>query len=234
MNVRSRHLLATSCVALLAALGVAAAAAPARAADELWLSSDGTTWSTSLGAALFGTPQTIVPGDVVTSALWVRNASSDPARVDLLVASALGVTPGTLAGDLSLTIDGTPAVGGSRWRGPVLAPGASARIPLVVTFDAASQVTSRLAATSVLDSAILVQVAVGASEAPPNPGSSSSASPNPTGSGSMGAARPPASGSGGLAHTGDDVGRVAVVSFGAIGVGFLLLAARRRSRRDRD
>lgn len=227
------------CVALLAAFGVAAGAAPAQAADELQLSSDGTNWSTSLGAALFGTPQVIVPGDVVSSALWVRNASGDPARVDLLVASGLGVTPGTLAGDLSLTIDGTAAAGGSRWHGPVLAPGAATRIPLVVTFDAASQVTSRLAATSVLDAAILVQTSVGPdpAENPPtaSPSAAPSSSASPTSSaGSVSAARPAASGPAGLARTGADVARVLGVSLGAIGVGFLLLVARRRSRRSED
>lgn len=217
--------------ALLAgALSVLPAGA-AQAADPLQLSLDGTSWSATLPGALFASPRAIVPGDVITSALWVRNASSDPARVDLEVADDLGVTPGTFAGDLSLTIDGTPAPGGTTWHGPDLAPGASARIPLVVTFAASADLGSRVSVAAVLDAVTLVQTGVGPEVTPPTTPPTSTPT-TPAGSGA--ATHAPASGSGGLAHTGADVLRAAGVSFGAILVGLLLLAARRRSRRAED
>ena len=167
---------------------------------------------------LFASPAVIVPGDVVTADLWVRNSSGDPARVDLVVAEDLGVGPGTLAGDLSLTIDGGS---GTRRRpaGTVRTsqPGGRARITLVVTFDAASQSTSQASVATVLDlPSTLVQTDVG-------PAVVADRSPR---------RRPPTSGGSGLAHTGGGrrVGH-GVRSLGAVLVGLLLVAARRRSRR---
>ena len=187
----------TTATALLAVVALGLSAGPAHAADELQLSADGTSWSSSLTSVLFPHAQALVPGDVVTTSLWVRNASGDQARIDLDVADALGVVPGTLAGDLTLTIDGAAAAGGSRWRGPVLAPGASLRIPLVLTFDAASQATSRLDVSAVLDAAILVQTGVGpGAVAPSTPDTAPTGGPTPVAAASqarrVGTSRTPA------------------------------------------
>ncbi|WP_421743494.1 hypothetical protein [Cellulomonas sp.] len=212
-------------VVLVAGGLVVGPAGAAHAVDRLELSLDGTSWSASLPGRLFSSPAAVVPGDVLSSALWVRNSSGDPARVDLEVADDLGVTPGTFAGDLSLSIDGTPVPGGTSWHGPDLAPGASARIPLVVTFAASSSLSSSVSVAAVLESVTLVQTGAGPA-----------VSPTPTGTptapaGGSQAASPPTRGAGGLAHTGTDVGSVLGVSFAALGLGVLLLAARRRSRR---
>ena len=200
--------------AVLAALLSAVPAGAAHAADPLELSLDGTAWSAVLPSRLFASPAVIVPGDVVSADLWVRNSSGDPARVDLVVAEDLGVSPGTLAGDLSLTIDGAPVPGGTSWHGPDLAPGGRARITLVVTFDASSQSMSQASVAAVLDAVTLVQTGLAPATAPtarPTP------APNATG--------------GGLAHTGADVARAAGASVGAVLLGLLLVVARRRSRR---
>ncbi|WP_456787547.1 hypothetical protein [Cellulomonas sp. P5_C5] len=197
---------------LLIALTIVVPALPAAAANELELSSDGVTWSSTLTGVLFGAPEHVVPGDVVTSALWVRNGSADPAQVRLDVADDLGITPGTLAGDLSLAIDGDPVAGGARWAGPVLAPGAAVRIPLVVSFAAASPSGTQMSAAAVLDSVLLVQSVV---------------SPTPT----PGATATGTTPRGGLAHTGQDVAATLLVSLAAVGFGVLLLASRRRARR---
>jgi hypothetical protein len=204
--------------AVLAALLTAVPAGPAHAADPLELSLDGIAWSASLPARLFASPAVIVPGDVLSSALWVRNSTGDPARVDLEVADDLGVAPGTLAGDLSLSIDGDPVSGGSRWDGPVLAPGASVRIPLVVSFSAASPSTSQMSAAMVLESVLLVQTGVGVA---PTPTSSAGAASTATGHAPQGS----------LARTGQDVAGALLVSLTAVGLGMLLVAARRRRRR---
>lgn len=216
MNGRRSAALAGAGV--LAGLLTVVPATAAHAADPLEVSLDGTTWNASLPTRLFASPGVIVPGDVLTSVLWVRNGSGDPARVDLEVADDLGVGPGTLAADLSLAIDGTPAPGGTSWRGPDLAPGAVARIPLVVTFAASSQSVSQESVAAVLDSVTLVQTGVG-----PAPASTPRQTPPPS-------PTPPARG--GLAHTGAELGGALGVASAAVGAGFLLLlAARRRARR---
>lgn len=212
-------------VVLVAGGLVVAPAGPALAVDRLELSLDGTSWSAALPGMLFSSPAAVVPGDVISSALWVRNSSGDPARVDLDVADDLGVTPGTFAGDLSLSIDGTPVPGGTSWHGPELAPGASARIPLVVTFAASSSLSSSVRVAAVLESVTLVQTGAGPAVVP-----TPTATPTSP-AGISQAARPPSGGTGGLAHTGADVAGVLGVSFAALGLGVLLLAARRRSRR---
>ena len=150
--------------AVLAALLSAVPAGAAHAADPLELSLDGTAWSAVLPSRLFASPAVIVPGDVVSADLWVRNSSGDPARVDLVVAEDLGVSPGTLAGDLADHRRG-PRTGGAELYGPDLAPGGRARITLVVTFDASSQSMSRRR-RSVLDAVTLVQTGVAPATAP--------------------------------------------------------------------
>jgi hypothetical protein len=213
---------------ILTVVGAVVPASAAHAADPLELSIDGSTWSSTLPGALFGSPAAAVPGDVIVSALWVRNGSGDPARVTLDVADDLG-DAGTLAGDLALSIDGSPAPGGTRWQGPVLAPGASVRIPLVVTFDASSQLSSRLSAAAVIDAVGLVQTGVGPGVVPPGPG----VAPTSPGSGGADPVKPSGqSAPGGLAHTGADVVRALGVSVGAVIGGLLLLAVRRRARRE--
>ncbi|WP_315097791.1 hypothetical protein [uncultured Cellulomonas sp.] len=216
--MRRRRLGALLAVGVLAGLSTVVPAGAAHAAETLELSVDGVTWSASLPEKLFTTPAVLVPGDVLTSVLWVRNSSGDPARVELEVADDLGARPGTFAGDLSLTIDGTPSAGGSTWRGPDLAPGSIARVALALTFAASSGSTSQSGVATVLDSVSLVQSAVG--RAPGTPAARPGAAPTTT--------------AGGLAHTGADVGHGLVAAVGALAAGLLLLAARRRSRRDPD
>lgn len=214
-------------VAALLALGVCA---PAHAAGELELSLDGVSWSADLVDEIFGHVGVIVPGDVIRSDLWVRNASSDRAQIELDVADALGAVPGTFAGDLALTIDGTPTAGGARWRGPDLAPGAALRIPLVLEFDPASTTSSRSGVTTVLDAVVLVQTAAGPGREP--------AAQSPVPGAAASPVRPAASGSaprsGNLARTGSELTGVLGVAFAAVGGGFLLVVARRRSRRVED
>ncbi|WP_421734771.1 hypothetical protein [Cellulomonas sp.] len=239
--MRPRVLARVAVGAVLGALALGLSAAPAQAADELLLSTDGTSWSTALTSVLFGGSRTLVPGDVVTSTLWVRNASGDRARVEVDVADALGAMPGTFAGDLALTIDGAAAPGGARWRGPVLEPGAAVRIPLVVTFDVASEASSRLEAASVLDAVVLVQTAVGPGPSPAPTASGSPATVPATVSAGAPAAvpvglpaglRPPAVG--GLALTGQELLLPLGAAAAAVVAGLLLVAVRRRSRGAQD
>lgn len=191
---------------------VGAMAMPAQAAEQLELSSDGTHWSGSLPDEVFDVPQFAVPGDVITSELWVRNSSELPTRVQLTVADDLGSAPGRLAGELSLAIDGTPAVGGELWVGPALPAGAAVRISLVVTVSTSARGAVRLDTTSVLSTVSLVQTGPGTVAAP-------------------GGARPP---SGNLARTGLDAARALAAATGAVGLGVLLTAAGRRRHPTHD
>ncbi|HEY9294042.1 MAG TPA: LPXTG cell wall anchor domain-containing protein [Microlunatus sp.] len=68
--------LAIAAVATAAGLVLVAPAAPANAQDEVLVSKDQHSWSSRLEHPLFDTSVTWVPGDVVESSFWVRNAAS--------------------------------------------------------------------------------------------------------------------------------------------------------------
>jgi hypothetical protein len=203
----------------------------ASAASGIELSPDGATWGTTLSGALFGTPARLVPGDVVTATLWVRNASITSARVDLRVAAGIGARDGSFAGDLRLSVDGRELGGGSTWNGPVLAPGGVTRVPLVVTYVAAAGSSGVVQAASVLDSVSLVE----ADPAPSPTATASTPTSSPTPIGDPTSPAPPGTGgAGGLASTGAAAAREVGVAFAATLAGALLLAAARRRRRPED
>jgi hypothetical protein len=187
---------------------------PAQAADGIALSLDGTSWSRSLPGRIFPAPSHVAPGDVVVSALWVRNDSATRARVQLRAGSRLGSHDGSFVGDLTLTVGGVAVAGGATWRGPALGPGQRVRVPLVVRYSAAAT-SSGITAATVLESATLSQV--GPDAGPAGPGS--------------GEHRPPG---GGLASTGLDAVRASTCAFVALAAGLVLVlvAARRRHQRD--
>jgi len=79
---------------------------PAAAAGELQLSLDGTSWSSTLGAPVFRGGDALVPGSSIDGALFVRNATAEPAWVRVGV-SGLTVTSAEFAVSMSLTTIGT-------------------------------------------------------------------------------------------------------------------------------
>ncbi|KQY59141.1 hypothetical protein ASD11_05995 [Aeromicrobium sp. Root495] len=101
-----RHLLRL----LVMAMTLLAAPVAAQAADELGLSTDGKTWSSSLTTPLFDPDMRWVPGDTETSAFWVRNQSQDRGTLEIDV---LGSQVDSLleTGDLSVAT----RVGNGRW-----------------------------------------------------------------------------------------------------------------------
>ncbi|WP_029290180.1 LPXTG cell wall anchor domain-containing protein [Cellulomonas sp. HZM] len=231
-------------VLLPAALGPAVLpAAAAATADQLLLSTDGVTWGTTIPGRLFAGVDVAVPGDTLAGTLWVRNTSSDPARVDLAAAHGLGSGADSLLGALELTVDGHPVAGGTRWHGPGVAAGATVRLDLAVTFDADAALGARSQVTHVLDAVLLVQTADGAGATPtadpptptPDPPTPSPSGPT-SGPPSTPAPSPTASGGAapgdGLAHTGSDAADLVWPALGAVVVGALLLLARRRRADD--
>ncbi|WP_218917041.1 hypothetical protein, partial [Cellulomonas massiliensis] len=151
----ARGLVAAVLVALAALLGVAP---PAAADGGVEVSPDGRTWSTRLDGSLLVGADAMVPGDVATGDLWVRNGSDVEARVRVLVRAGVGDGGPSLAGSLHVVVDGDDVPGGGTWRGPVLAPGDAIRIPLVVRFDAGASAAA-VQVAQVLDRVTLVEAA---------------------------------------------------------------------------
>lgn len=90
---------------------LALASAPAYAADgDVSVSLDGTTFATSVRTPLFDPSLRVVPGDVVTEDLWVRNTSTTDARVRLDVLDARADDP-LFAAALTLGARTTDATG---------------------------------------------------------------------------------------------------------------------------
>jgi LPXTG-motif cell wall-anchored protein len=234
---------------VLASVAAAVGGSAAQAADELELSTDGLTWTSTLPDSIFGDPRVLVPGDVVAGRLWLRNASGDRARVDLRVAPGLGDGSASLGGALELTIDGARVGGGSRWSGPALAPGGVARVELRVALPADADNGTRASTVRVIDAAVLVQTAVGSGEPSPSvppatAGPTARPAPSPTTHPTAGASPtahpgapapgPGAAPDGGLAHTGADASVAFWLGLSAVVAGAVLLAARRRARRDQE
>lgn len=90
---------------------LAAPTAPARASDELGLSTDGQTWVTSLATPLFDPSFRWVPGDVETASFHVRNQG--PTRAVLTI-EVVTRDPGRLIGNDDLEI--AARVAGGAWQ----------------------------------------------------------------------------------------------------------------------
>jgi len=84
-------------LALAAVLGTGAALTPTAGAQaaspELLVSTDGTHFSPALSTNLFDDIALIVPGDVIQSHLWVRNASSSTALFRVAVGDLVVPSP---------------------------------------------------------------------------------------------------------------------------------------------
>ncbi len=112
------------------ALVVGLALAPvtvASAAGVVELSSDGSTWGSSLGSPLFTTAPELVPLGSESASFWVRNSAPDDAYLRLTV-DALGWSGSAYAASLSIAASvpgtaGTPIVLASAGSCPVLLNG---------------------------------------------------------------------------------------------------------------
>lgn len=91
--------LSTSAVGAAAAITLAAAlvagpATPASAAPGgLEYSSDGATWTTSAPASVFPSAYALVPGDAVSSTIWVRSARPGLVRLTAVLADVATSSP---------------------------------------------------------------------------------------------------------------------------------------------
>lgn len=130
-------------------------ATPAHAADELALSRDGQSWTSSIDAPLFDESMRWVPGDTESAQFFVRNQGGTPGDLTVDVISSRA---GRLmdSGDLHITAKG----GGGTWSSvskggthrllssPDIADGAVVPITVTVAFDADSTSITQLRSTS--------------------------------------------------------------------------------------
>jgi len=111
LTARSRTTRAAIAAVLGAgALAIGGAATPANAADELQLSNDGSTWSSTLGSDVFAQSRSLIPGSTVDGTFFVRNATTSPAWIRVGV-SELTVTSEDLALSLRLSAAGSTGSG---------------------------------------------------------------------------------------------------------------------------
>ena len=147
--MRMRRALSTA-VATAVALALLPAL-PAAAADEVQLSTDGTSWASTLSAPLFDSADDMVPRESVSETLWVRNASTTEVALRLTLesgtwsdadyANALTVSATATGGTGSSVVASAPGSCRLLLTGVRLAPGASA--PVTVTL-ALGDLTDRL------------------------------------------------------------------------------------------
>lgn len=126
----------------------------ARAEDELDLSRDGRTWTSTIDAPLFDEAMRWVPGDSETAQFYVRGRGGTAGDLTVDVIS----TPSDQlleSGDLRITARGgggawTPVVEGGTQRllsTPSIADGAVVPVTVTATFDAAATNMTELRAT---------------------------------------------------------------------------------------
>jgi hypothetical protein len=137
-------------LAVAAAPVAASGLPPAGAADDggIVVSVDGDRYDDAPAEPLFAAPPVIVPGDVVTETLWVRNDSGVPAtlRIDATdaratvagFADALRVSAAIPPLDADAVPFGDAADCAVLLRGPVLEPGELVAVAVSLSFSAAT------------------------------------------------------------------------------------------------
>ena len=248
----ARAILVTASIAAIVT-GLLFPAAPARAADPapIQLSGDGAVWSTTLAGGLFDEFRGAVPGDIVSATVWVHNPLDQAATLTVRAVNVWGSAP-----DLGESVIVNGAVGGLSLPSPValsalgdcstLAPrsivgaGGNARVTITLTmldvaarvaqgrtggFDVLFTVTqgSRAAGANACDRArggALFSLPTEASGAGPTTASPEASTPAPV--------------FGGLPFTGADAAVPLAVGGFLVGLGLLLLFARRRKREPRE
>ena len=155
----------------IAAAAILLTAAPALAADEIGLSSDGVSWGSGLSQPLFDAAFRWVPGDRETASFWVRNESDDSALLDIAI---LGSSIDSLmeTGDLSVTV--ATATGGGRTTtttgthelisSRTVRPGEIERIDVTVALDSAATNESQVKALDLRFEVRLTQDAAGSDD----------------------------------------------------------------------
>lgn len=251
---------ATLAAAFAAAVALVAVPDVASADDgHVALSRDGVSYSTALSTSLFTDFGLIVPGDVRTATLWVKNESSGPALLRISGLNAVA-SSSTFANALSVRASDSASTGSTRTLTSIgsclqlkddemLVSGETREITVDVSF---ADVGERLAATNTASVDIRTSLRdprggdLATTDCPPGatvpvlppavdpPVVDPPAVASPSAEGGAGAVRAVPLPNGVLAFTGSSPYSSIMFATIAIGTGGLLLAAARRRRRRRE
>lgn len=237
--------LAATVLALGGALAASAPAAQAAGQPQLLVSDDGISFFPEFGGGLFDDAGILVPQDVVEASLWLRNDSSTAAELRISV-SSISTSSAELASSITLTT--VDADRGSRSESDLgllqrcdvlvpsrtLAAGATTRIDFMITM---LDVPEKIAQDEFADFSL--SAALRDSAAGPLPSRACDengveipiAVDDPADAGGV-ALPAAASGAERLGTTGSSPSGWVVAAGALLGLGFLLVAARRRRRED--
>ncbi len=233
-----RGALAAAVVLGTLAVVPAASVPPASAADErgVEVSLNGVDFARESADPLFAAPPLIVPGDVVTATLWVRNASPYEGALRLSGTGAWASSP-ALAGALGVSARETDAAQTSGiaftaaagcalvFEGPVLAPGEQTSLQIALTFDPSTPDRDGADAQANLDFVVTLR----------DPADSGASAAADCAGGQVVPAFPTGDGGGaeGIALTGQEVLPMIVTGAGCLVAGLLTVLAFARSNRRR-
>jgi len=237
---RAARALVVACAAVGLALGVGTAPATAAPVDVL-LSTDGVTFSSALSEGMFDDLGLLVPGESMSSSLWVRNPT--PTTTVLRVSARDLIFPSVaFAGGVTMTVwdSGTgttrSATLGALARCDILVPSqpmaAGATIRLDVTFTMAD-LTSSVGQNQRAGLGLMVAMRDGeagsfATSACDDEGVLIASNPSTSNLSASNSSRPTT-----IAHTGTDLPVPLFIAGGLLlGVGIFLVAGRRRRERD--
>ena len=190
---------------LLGVVMVLGTAVPASAADVVQLSSDGSSWSTSLTSPLFATAPQLVPMQAASATFWVRNSAPDAAYLRLTVENLSWSGP-TYAAALSVAASvpgtaGTPLALGSSsgcmvlLDGVLLAAGQAVKVTATLALGDLDGSAGQTGAAA-MDIAVGLEQAVSAPTAACNPAATPASTvtvvPPASSAGEVAAARPAA------------------------------------------
>ena len=212
----------------------------------LQVSVDGVAWAEDAAGPIFPASSRLVPGDLLESTVWLRNASDEVARLGFSATSAWA-SSADFADDLvvSARLIGTGQRAAASWtaaagcaaliEGTLLAPGETVGLRVGVDFSSSAPEREGAGDRATVDFvAVLRDPAVSRGPAADCSGTvlpGLPRSPEPAGRESGGA--PPTVSSGSIASTGADAmmaGFVAVLAAGLVATGVLLLMAHSRAR----
>ncbi|WP_295840597.1 signal peptidase I [uncultured Microbacterium sp.] len=153
----------TAVVALVVALSSAPLLSPppaaaAEAPSRLLVSDDGLRFVADGSIRVFDTSERIVPGETQRATVWIRNASSDPARAGLRLDATPAASDGAdraLADALRLVVATASVPPGTQWVSEVIPAGETLRVDLGLRMDADADNASRAGAALVAPVVVL-------------------------------------------------------------------------------
>ena len=143
-------------LALALLLGAGSAAPASAASDPLLISSDGEHFAPGPGPRLFADLGRVVPGDRARETVWVRNDSTDPAKLTVALVDVAAPDPALASAttlEMSVT-EGDPADAATRSTTVAEAQDAGGRVPAAKAVALAPGATARVDVSLAIDPAL--------------------------------------------------------------------------------